>query len=88
MRLPPHTHTTIYPPHPFQVGRLWTSLADYFIRRGMFERARDVYEEGLQSVVTVRPGGAEGVGQGCGHARAGPAERILALGRGAHAVQR
>jgi pre-mRNA-splicing factor SYF1 len=36
------------------VGRLWTSLADYFIRRGMFERARDVYEEGLTSVVTVR----------------------------------
>ncbi|KAI7844217.1 hypothetical protein COHA_002351 [Chlorella ohadii] len=37
-----------------EVGRLWTSLADYFIRRGMFERARDVYEEGLTSVVTVR----------------------------------
>lgn len=37
-----------------QVGRLWTSLADYFIRRGMFESARDVYEEGLTSVVTVR----------------------------------
>ena len=36
------------------MGRLWTSLADYFIRRGMFERARDVYEEGLTSVVTVR----------------------------------
>ncbi|PSC72105.1 Pre-mRNA-splicing factor SYF1 [Micractinium conductrix] len=37
-----------------EVGRLWTSLADYFIRRGMFERARDVYEEGLTSVMTVR----------------------------------
>lgn len=37
-----------------EVGRLWTSLADYFIRRGMFERARDVYEEGLTSVITVR----------------------------------
>ena len=36
------------------MGRLWTSLADYFIRRGMFERARDVYEEGLTSVMTVR----------------------------------
>lgn len=42
------------PPAPCQVGRLWTSLADYFIRRGMFERARDVYEEGLTSVITVR----------------------------------
>ena len=37
-----------------QVGRLWTALADYYIRRGLFERARDIYEEGLQSVVTVR----------------------------------
>jgi pentatricopeptide repeat protein len=36
-----------------QVGRLWTSLADFYIRRGMFERARDVYEEGLNSVSTV-----------------------------------
>ncbi len=36
------------------MGRLWTSLADYFIRRGLFEKARDVYEEGLTSVVTVR----------------------------------
>ena len=37
-----------------QVGRLWTSLADYYIRRGMYETARDVYEEGLTTVVTVR----------------------------------
>lgn len=35
------------------MGRLWTSLADYYIRRSMFEKARDVYEEGLCSVVTV-----------------------------------
>lgn len=33
-----------------QVGRLWTSLADYFIRQGLFEKARDVYEEGLTTV--------------------------------------
>jgi pre-mRNA-splicing factor SYF1 len=37
-----------------EVGRLWTALADYHIRRGAFERARDVYEEGLASVATVR----------------------------------
>lgn len=37
-----------------QVGRLWTALADYFIRQGMFEKARDVYEEGLTTVITVR----------------------------------
>lgn len=36
------------------MGRLWISLADYYIRRSMFERARDVYEEGMCSVVTVR----------------------------------
>ena len=37
-----------------QVGRLWTAMADYFIRQGMFEKARDVYEEGLTTVITVR----------------------------------
>ena len=28
-----------------EVGRLWNSLSDYFIRLGQFERARDVFEE-------------------------------------------
>ena len=37
-----------------EVGRLWTSLADFYIRRGLFEKARDVYEEGLATVMTVR----------------------------------
>jgi pre-mRNA-splicing factor SYF1 len=37
-----------------QVGRLWTALADFHIRRGAFEVARDVYEEGLAAVATVR----------------------------------
>ena len=37
-----------------EVGRLWTALADYYIRRGLFEAARDVYEEGVESVSTVR----------------------------------
>ena len=37
-----------------EVGRLWTSLADYYIRRGLFEKARDVYEEGVSTVITVR----------------------------------
>ena len=27
-----------------QVGHLWNSLADYYIRSGLFERARDIYE--------------------------------------------
>ncbi|KAJ4833898.1 hypothetical protein Tsubulata_032931 [Turnera subulata] len=37
-----------------EVGRLWTSLADYYIRRGLFEKARDIFEEGITTVVTVR----------------------------------
>lgn len=36
------------------VGSLWCSLADYHIGRGSFEKARDVYEEAIQSVMTVR----------------------------------
>merc|ERR1719300_1688792 len=37
-----------------QVGHLWNSLADYYIRSGLFERARDIYEESIQTVNTVR----------------------------------
>merc|ERR1712226_975087 len=37
-----------------QVGHLWNSLADYYIRAGLFERARDTYEESIQTVTTVR----------------------------------
>jgi pre-mRNA-splicing factor SYF1 len=33
---------------------LWCALADYYIRQGLFERARDVYQEGVESVITVR----------------------------------
>lgn len=35
-----------------EVGRLWCKLADYYIRLGQFERARDVYEEAINSVVS------------------------------------
>ncbi|GLT44768.1 hypothetical protein SLA2020_186450 [Shorea laevis] len=37
-----------------EAGRLWTSLADYYIRRSLFEKARDIFEEGMTTVVTVR----------------------------------
>jgi pre-mRNA-splicing factor SYF1 len=37
-----------------QLGQLWCSLADYFIRSGHFEKARDIYEEAIQTVTTVR----------------------------------
>ena len=33
-----------------QVGEQWCLLADFYIRQGLFEKARDVYEEGIQSV--------------------------------------
>jgi pre-mRNA-splicing factor SYF1 len=37
-----------------QVGKLWNSLAKWWVLRGQLERARDVYEESLTSVKTVR----------------------------------
>ena len=37
-----------------EAGHLWSALADYFIRQAQFEQARDVYEEGISSVMTVR----------------------------------
>ncbi|XP_072014500.1 LOW QUALITY PROTEIN: pre-mRNA-splicing factor SYF1-like [Amphiura filiformis] len=35
-------------------GKLWCSLADFYIRSGHFEKARDIYEESIQTVTTVR----------------------------------
>ncbi|XP_058802784.1 pre-mRNA-splicing factor syf1 homolog [Phymastichus coffea] len=37
-----------------QAGPLWNALADYYVRSGLFERARDIYEEAIQTVTTVR----------------------------------
>ena len=37
-----------------QRGKLWSCLATYWITRGNFERARDVFEEGITTVMTVR----------------------------------
>ncbi|WVZ15173.1 hypothetical protein V8G54_012739 [Vigna mungo] len=37
-----------------EMGRLWTSLAEYYIRRGLHEKAKDVFEEGMSTVITVR----------------------------------
>lgn len=33
-----------------QLGHLWNSLADYYVRSGLFDRARDIYEEAIQTV--------------------------------------
>jgi pre-mRNA-splicing factor SYF1 len=37
-----------------EVGRLWCRLADYYVRLGQFERARDIYEEAINTVTTVK----------------------------------
>lgn len=37
-----------------QRGKLWCGLATYWATRGSFERARDVFEEGITTVMTVR----------------------------------
>ncbi|KAH7312145.1 hypothetical protein B0I35DRAFT_394950 [Stachybotrys elegans] len=37
-----------------QRGKLWAGLATYWIRKGNFERARDIFEEGITTVMTVR----------------------------------
>jgi pre-mRNA-splicing factor SYF1 len=37
-----------------QQGKLWNSLAEYYIRDGQFDRARDVFEEAIGAVITIR----------------------------------
>ena len=37
-----------------QRGKLWTGLATYWITKGNFEKARDIFEEGITTVMTVR----------------------------------
>ncbi|KZT53566.1 hypothetical protein CALCODRAFT_474574 [Calocera cornea HHB12733] len=37
-----------------QAGRLWTALATYWTKRGEFDRAKDTFEAGQRSVLTVR----------------------------------
>ena len=37
-----------------QRGLLWVALARYWINKGDYEKARDVFEEGIKTVMTVR----------------------------------
>ncbi|KAL8953386.1 MAG: hypothetical protein Q9222_000763 [Ikaeria aurantiellina] len=37
-----------------QRGKLWVGLATYWITKGDFERARDSFEEGITTVMTIR----------------------------------
>lgn len=40
--------------YPDQRGKLWVHLATYFINKGDIEKARDVFEEGMTTAMTVR----------------------------------
>jgi pre-mRNA-splicing factor SYF1 len=37
-----------------EVGRLWCRLSDFYVKQGEFEKARDIYEEAINTVTTVR----------------------------------
>ncbi|KAI6904442.1 Pre-mRNA-splicing factor [Hortaea werneckii] len=39
---------------PDQRGILWVGLARYYINLGAYERARDIFEEGITTVMTIR----------------------------------
>jgi pre-mRNA-splicing factor SYF1 len=40
--------------YPQEIGALWVALAEYYIHQALFEKARDIYEEGISTVTTVR----------------------------------
>jgi pre-mRNA-splicing factor SYF1 len=37
-----------------QAGRLWTGLATYWIKRGEFDRAKETFEAGVTTVMTIK----------------------------------
>lgn len=37
-----------------QQGKLWISLAEYYTRSGLFDKARDIFEEAISSIKTIR----------------------------------
>jgi pre-mRNA-splicing factor SYF1 len=37
-----------------QAGQLWTGLATYWIKRGEFDRAKETFETGIATVLTIR----------------------------------
>ncbi|CAO1624930.1 unnamed protein product [Sympodiomycopsis kandeliae] len=42
------------PSYPDQAGRLWAGLATYHLKRGEMDLAKQTFEQGIKSVVTVR----------------------------------
>lgn len=39
---------------PDQAGRLWVGLATYWIKKGELEKSKQIFENGMNSVVTIR----------------------------------
>lgn len=37
-----------------EIGKLWIYHAEYYIRLGLFGRARDIFEEALATITTAR----------------------------------
>ncbi|CAD8151307.1 unnamed protein product [Paramecium octaurelia] len=37
-----------------EIGQLWIKLADYYIKTGQFEQARDTFEDAVNNVLTVK----------------------------------
>src|SRR5699024_6622251 len=37
-----------------QQGKLWISLAEYYTRCGLFDKARDIFEEAIATIKTIR----------------------------------
>ena len=37
-----------------EVGNLWVTLANYYIKMGLIEKAREIFEEALEKILTVR----------------------------------
>lgn len=44
---------TQHSPRLSQVGRLWISLADHYIRLGWFDKARATYQEAIEKIATA-----------------------------------
>eukprot|EP00485_Elphidium_margaritaceum_P008561 CAMPEP_0202699384 /NCGR_PEP_ID=MMETSP1385-20130828/12606_1 /ASSEMBLY_ACC=CAM_ASM_000861 /TAXON_ID=933848 /ORGANISM="Elphidium margaritaceum" /LENGTH=969 /DNA_ID=CAMNT_0049356317 /DNA_START=42 /DNA_END=2951 /DNA_ORIENTATION=+ len=40
--------------YPQEIGKLWVDLSEYYVRLGQFETARNVYDEALRTVTSVR----------------------------------
>ena len=40
--------------YPQEIGKLWIDLAEYYVRLGQFEKARDIYNEAINTITSVK----------------------------------